>query len=257
MYTQEQVNEWKEQYQDIFAVIINEQHFVYRMIGRAEYNIVMSMEEASPTETEEILCELATLYPEGFNFRTKDGYATSLCSMILESSMLNGPETAEQLLTYYRDEMTDYNAQIDCVIHEAYPQFTLEEIAAWPVPKTMFYLSRAEWTLQNLRGVPLQHYTEEELRAMQTQQQMQVPPTTMMSPQQRAEMSPLANPEMPQQQQPKQGDTSRKELTQQELEMMMSQAMGERVDLSKKISDQSYPELAFFGTQDQLRGEFD
>lgn len=257
MYTQEQIDGWREQYQDIFAVIINEQHFVYRIIGRAEYNIVMSMEEASLSEIEEIVCELATLYPDGFNFRTKEGYATSLCSMILESSMLNGKEAAEQLLAYHREEMEDYNAQIDCIIHEAYPQFPLEDIATWPVPKTMFYLSRAEWTLRNLRGVPLQYYTEEELVAMQSQQQMQAPPTVLMSPQQRAEMSPLANPDQQPEQPQQRGDTSRKELSQQELEMIMSQASGQRVDLSKKMSDQTYPELALFASQDQLRGEFD
>ncbi|WDI05122.1 hypothetical protein PUW25_25275 (plasmid) [Paenibacillus urinalis] len=256
MYTQKEIEQWKEQYGEIFACTINEQAFVYRMLGRNEYNFVMSMKDISPSEAEEIFCEIATIYPIGFNFRTTDGYATSLCSYILDNSMLSNQDQAEQLLNYHREDMTDYNFQVDCVIQEAFPKYTLEEIASWPVPKTMYYLARAEWILQNLRGVPLQVYSQEELMAMQQAQATPAPMPMAMSPQQRAEASPLANPEKPPEARQR-GDVSRKELSQQELEAMMSQVSNQKVDLSKSMANQSFPELALFKTQDDLRGEFD
>ena len=49
--------------------------------------------------------------------------------------------------------MYDLNNQIPCLINEAFPNFDIEDIENWDVERTSKYLSRAEWKLQNLRGM--------------------------------------------------------------------------------------------------------
>ena len=49
--------------------------------------------------------------------------------------------------------MFDIDNQIICVIHEAFPQYDIEEIEDWDVDKMTKYLTRAEWKLTNLRGL--------------------------------------------------------------------------------------------------------
>ena len=53
----------------------------------------------------------------------------------------------------------------------------IEIVEQWDVEKTMKYLSRAEWTLHNLRGIPLKdagvrqdNYENEEIQYNKTQQ---------------------------------------------------------------------------------------
>ena len=50
--------------------------------------------------------------------------------------------------------MYDLDNQITCLINEAFPNIDIEEIEKWDVDKTTKYLSRAEWKLHNLRGIP-------------------------------------------------------------------------------------------------------
>lgn len=48
--------------------------------------------------------------------------------------------------------MYELDNQVTCIIHEVFPQFTLEDIENWGIEKTAKYSSRAEWVLTNLRG---------------------------------------------------------------------------------------------------------
>lgn len=56
--------------------------------------------------------------------------------------------------------MFDLDNQITCVINEAFPQFDIEEIEQWDIEKTTKYMSRAEWKLHNLRGIPFVDQSE-------------------------------------------------------------------------------------------------
>lgn len=258
MYTPEQVEQWKEEYSDIFSVTIMDQVFVYRLITRSEYGLILDM-DLSPGEHEEVICQVATLYPTDFNFKVVAGYADSLGVLIMEGSGLMKGQ-AEELLEAYREIIeTDSDSQADCIIHEAFPEFSIEEIPHWTIPKTMYYLSRAEWILQSLRGVPLRMDSET------APQDQQMPPEMVqqlhrqrMSPQQRAESSPLANPSAvanpPAARE--NGDTSRKELSQAEVERIMSEATGQRIDLGTDSSkEELYPELGWFKSESNLKGE--
>lgn len=72
--------------------------------------------------------------------------------------------------------MYDLDNQITAIIAEAF-NLDIEIVEQWDVEKTMKYLSRAEWTLHNLRGIPLKdagvrqdNYENEEIQYNKTQQ---------------------------------------------------------------------------------------
>ena len=135
--------------------------FIYRSLGRKEYRTIVSSEAISDCDKEEVIYETCTLYPENYDFSNCDeaGLPTALAKRILEQSLLTDAMSLTNLIYHYRNEMnTDYNRQVSCVIHEAFPEFKLDGddgIENWDVMKTAEYMARAEFILHSLRGVPL------------------------------------------------------------------------------------------------------
>ena len=135
--------------------------FIYRSLGRKEYRTIVSSEAISDCDKEEVICETCTLYPENYDFSDCEeaGLPTALAKRILEQSLLTDAMSLTNLIYHYRNEMnTDYNRQVSCVIHEAFPEFKIdgdEGIENWDVMKTAEYMARAEFILHSLRGVPL------------------------------------------------------------------------------------------------------
>ena len=135
--------------------------FIYRSLGRKEYRTIVSSEAISDCDKEEVICETCTLYPENYDFSDCEeaGLPTALAKRILEQSLLTDAMSLTNLIYHYRNEMnTDYNRQVSCVIHEAFPEFQLDGddgIENWDVMKTAEYMARAEFILHSLRGVPL------------------------------------------------------------------------------------------------------
>lgn len=135
--------------------------FIYRSLGRKEYRTIVSSEAISDCDKEEVICETCTLYPENYDFSNCEeaGLPTALAKRILEQSLLTDAMSLTNLIYHYRNEMnTDYNRQVSCVIHEAFPEFKLDGddgIENWDVMKTAEYMARAEFILHSLRGVPL------------------------------------------------------------------------------------------------------
>lgn len=158
-YTEEALNlednikQWKKIYEQVLTVEIHGQHFVYRPLSRFEFRRISEL-EIDDGDKEEIICSVATLFPESYDFVNDVPAAipTQLTNLILEASGLSSPEETLNILTFYRDQMLDIDSQIDCIIKEAFPEFDLEDIPHWTIKQAYFYFSRAEWILANLRG---------------------------------------------------------------------------------------------------------
>ena len=59
--------------------------------------------------------------------------------------------------------MEQFDNQITCIIHEAFPNLDVEEIENWGMAKTAKYLSRAEWKLNVLRQIPVDYEMSDKL----------------------------------------------------------------------------------------------
>lgn len=141
-----------QEYRNVFMFHSDDQFFIYRALGRGEYKEILKDPRLTDLDREEVICDTCVLYPENFDWeKCEAGLPTVMSKVILDKSYLTDLDERANLHTFYRSEMYDLDNQITCIIHEAFPQYEMEDIDKWDVEKTTKYLSRAEWILQNLR----------------------------------------------------------------------------------------------------------
>jgi hypothetical protein len=246
---QRQILQWKRKYPELYQLTIADEEeefcymFIFRAIGREEYKQLLE-ENLELCDFQERICKEAVLYPEGYDFsQGLAGIAEVLSNAIIDVSGLHSQQ-AQQLLEKYRQEMNILDYQADCIIHEAFPEFSLEEIQSWSVRKLMYYLSRAEWILMNLRGVPIVPATETQPSPSSYQYTFTKESTnTHPSP-----SSSASTPKDPNQ------------LTEQEVLAMLAEneaKYGRKINWQGNSMDDMFPELAWFKHDEELRGEFD
>lgn len=180
------LSQLKMQHESLFALTIaledNDQEFIFRPIGREEYRLVLEEYEHHKDLAvfQEHLCQFCVLYPMTYIFSEgAGGVAELLADAILDVSGLF-EEQGLELLMENRAKMQNFDYQIECMIHEAFPEYTLDEIGSWDMRKTMYFYARAEWILVNLRGVKINLIPDQN---MQQTQVMQVDPRLMQQPQ--------------------------------------------------------------------------
>ena len=150
---------YTEQYDHVFIEDFGESGvFIFRTLGRKDFRDLLDTDSINNYLKEEVVCETCTLYPQNYDFGNCEeaGLPTQLCKSIIDKSLLKESSQLEKAIHYCRDKLAnDLNEQITCVIHEAFPEFTIEEIANWDVIRTAEYMTRSEYVLSNLRGVPI------------------------------------------------------------------------------------------------------
>jgi len=156
---QELIEKFLQEYGDVGRTEVCGQEFFWRPLTRKEYKYIATL-EIPPEEKEELICHFCVFYPESYDFSNcPAGIPTTLSREILMESGFsydgNPNPVVRQWLEEFRKEMFYFENQVDCVIVEAFPTLNLEEVANWTNKKTMYYLSRAEWVLTQLRGIPL------------------------------------------------------------------------------------------------------
>lgn len=259
--TEEQVKEWKRNWEDIYQLTVSDNEnefshtFTYRDIRRREYNELL-LTGKSQEQMEEDICTICTLHPEFDYTSGRAGIATTLATSILESSnLLQGQ--ADAVLSQNREDMMHLDYQVDCIIHEAFPDISLEEISNWTVKKAMYYLSRAEYILMELRGVPLQYLAPEENGNVAPQQQQ-----PQQSQQQQFENNFVSNQNAYEDPYLKQDSSPPKdgELSEEELMNMLAKEEakhGRKVQPQGSGMGEMMPEMSWFKADEELTGEFD
>lgn len=257
--------QWKQEFGDIFQMEILGRHFIFRPLGREEYKqiIILDLELG---DFQEAICFQAMIYPNDYDYsRGIAGVAEIMSDAILDSSGLHMGQ-AKQLLDEFRAEMMNYDYQVDCMIHEAFPEYSLEEISTWSVRKTMYFLSRAEWILATLKGVPLgyidealqQNLAQQQAYEQQQQQQDQTssppPPPQPYKREIRKEL--IEAPDMPPPKQVKQPAAQGAIQSEEELLAMLA-GTGNKVSRPATSMDDIKPELTWFQHMDELKGDYD
>ena len=150
------LEKFKAKYKNIYIYQFEEQVFIYHSIGRKDYKELVLNDAFNEEDKEETLCSKCVIYPENYDFENCEeaGLPTKLAEEIIKNSYLS-KDHRDQVLAYYRNEMEDADNQINCLIMAAFPTLNLEEIENWDVATAAKYLSRAEWMLHNINGVPL------------------------------------------------------------------------------------------------------
>jgi hypothetical protein len=166
------IEQLKEKNRTVYWIHIDGQIYIYKPLGRKDYKEISEDESISTMDKEDQVIQKTLLFPSLNDFDLDDvpaGVANKLFTTIMENSFLADLDSRTAIMNYYRQEMYDLNNQIPCLINEAFPQYDIEDIENWDVERTSKYLSRAEWKLQNLRGMEF-NYDMLEQQEVTTQQ---------------------------------------------------------------------------------------
>lgn len=165
--------EFEKQYRNVRLVDVNNQIFIIRTLGRQEYRNIIEDDSINNIDREDIICRRCILHPKNFDFdNCEAGIPTNLSKEILEFSFLDSFESRDIITSYYRYETMQLENQITCLIHEAFPQFDIEEIEKWDVERTTKYMANAEWILENLRGRSLVKFSFADIARQQEEREV-------------------------------------------------------------------------------------
>lgn len=153
------IEELQKEHGTVYWDFIEGNMYIYKACGRRDFNEIMDSNNPEADKEEEFIIR-TLLYPEPtehFIENMKAGVFGRLLDIIMETSHLREEDiiVRVQITNAYRAEMFDMQNQVTCIIHEAFPEFTIEDIENWGIEKTSKYLTRSEWILQNLRGLPI------------------------------------------------------------------------------------------------------
>lgn len=165
LYTEEEyellvIDQWKEQYGEVYLSEIHDNTFIYRLISLTEFNEIKEITETTQ-EFEEILCNRAVLDPiVNWTSDIYAGYTSSIAVEILQQSLLQ-PINGEPVDIIGRVEQdyaqleVNFNEHMLLTIKNKFPEYSLREIELMPYPRLIKLFNKARWMLSVLDGTPL------------------------------------------------------------------------------------------------------
>lgn len=128
--------------------------YIYKLLNRKSYKNLISNPNLSQIEKEDEVCKECILWPRDFNPDDYDaGMPTYLYEQIMENSFLTGVKDMILLIETCREETEKLDSQMCCIINEAFPNYSIEEIEEWDMIKFCQMFTKAEWKLKNLRSM--------------------------------------------------------------------------------------------------------
>ena len=150
------IEETFQKHSAVFFSEIDGQLYSYRPLGRKEYKDILTNENINDLDKQDAIVKAALIYPQDLDLDDcPAGVPNQLCNDIVEKSCLD-PESMLYLLHMERQEAEQLGSEMACIIAEAFPNYSLEEIESWNNFKFMKIYAQAEWVLKNIRGVQFQ-----------------------------------------------------------------------------------------------------
>ena len=147
------IEESFQKYDAIFFSEIEGILFIYRPLGRKEYKDILNNPNISDFDKQDAICNTVLIHPINFNFDDCiAGIPEQLYQDVIEKSCLD-PESMLYLLHMERQETEQLGSEMACIIAEAFPSYTIDEIESWNNFVFMKKFAQAEWILKNIRGV--------------------------------------------------------------------------------------------------------
>ena len=147
------IEEAFQKHDAVFFSEIEGELFVYRPLGRKEYKDILTNQNLDDYSKQDAICKTVLIFPIDFDFdNCLAGIPGRLCNEIIEKSCLD-PESMLYLLHMQRKDSEQLGSEMACIIAEAFPSYTIEEIESWNNFKFIKIYAQAEWTLTNIRGI--------------------------------------------------------------------------------------------------------
>ncbi len=147
------IEEAFQKYDAVFFSEIEDILFIYRPLGRKEYKDIYNNTNMSELDKQDAICLTTLIYPKDFDFDDcSAGIPDKLFNDVIEKSCLD-PESMYHLLNFNREEAEQLGSEMACIIAEAFPAYSIDEIESWNNFKFTKLYAQAEWILTNIRGV--------------------------------------------------------------------------------------------------------
>ena len=152
--SRKEFEQWQEQYWDLwFLELEPEVEILFRELSRGEFRLLKTLYPDKENQ-EDWICKTCILWPRKLDIDgLPAGYPEVIANAILEESGFSEKGNARlvEYMETFREDMKQFDNQVGCFIHEAFPQLDLEEIETWGMKKTLWYFSRAEFILNELQ----------------------------------------------------------------------------------------------------------
>jgi hypothetical protein len=171
-----QVAEWKQQYGEVFSILVKEREYIFRALTWKEYDdIVASNPDWSTAEIEDHVVPLAILHPLDFNIdKVSAGLVTVLFQEISEVSGFGSAERVRYILEEEREAAGELRNTMKAFVLMAMPAYTseyLDDLTLRQMCKLVALAEEVIFVQQLMRGLPI----EEKLRiSIRTQEEMMV-----------------------------------------------------------------------------------
>lgn len=157
----ELIDNFSAKYDSVHHIQIHGEDYIFRILGRKEFKRILQDSNLDEMDKEDAICETCVLWPEKFNVdNVEAGTPSILCKHILENSFLEDINSTLRLLEHFKNEMNELENQMVCIISEAFPNYTLDEIESWSNVRFCKMFSRAEWKFNNLRAQEIKSVTD-------------------------------------------------------------------------------------------------
>lgn len=156
------IKELKVKFGEVFMVEAEDEIFLFRLLTRQEYKEILMIADNKDI-AEELICQLAVVYPQGLNFsQGSAGLPPLIAPQIVNESGFGDMQKSHIYFENYRSRMNMFEMQAEAAIQAAFPSITEEEMQEWTVEKLMRTLAKAEWILKNVKGYPIEFTNQEE-----------------------------------------------------------------------------------------------
>ena len=142
------------EYGNIFFSEFNGEIYIYKALNRKEYKTIISNPSLHQIEKEDEVCKICMLWPKNLDFdKCEAGLPSFLYEEILKNSCLTGIQDMIDLIEIGRYEVDSLESQMTCIISEAFPNYSVDEIENWNMIQFCSIYCKAEWKLKNLKNI--------------------------------------------------------------------------------------------------------
>lgn len=139
----------KYKHHKIIYVLFGNHEFVFRTLTRKEYKDLLAM-TSNDAQIEEIVCEVACLYPENYDFvNTPIGaLPEQIAPVILDESGFVNIDKLTNLFEEGKKEINSFDVKCMCFIKSAFPEYDFDEMEGWTFEQLLKTSAKAEYILQ-------------------------------------------------------------------------------------------------------------
>ena len=142
------------EYGNICFAEYNGEIYIYKLLSRKSYKNLISNPNLTQIEKEDEVCKECILWPRDFDpDEYEAGMPTYLFEQIMTNSFLTSVDDMITLIEVSREETEQLDSQMSCIISEAFPNYSMEEIEEWDMIKFCKMFTKAEWKLKSLRSL--------------------------------------------------------------------------------------------------------